>query len=169
MIFSAKKCMFCKELLSFFHQWEFSKSIKQKNSKNNKMKKPDPDAETCPNTATLINTLNTNLETQLCLYFFIYKSALSTFPWFYRVPQSKVEANRTRGSWVMIGHTQKQTEIITLHHRYIICKNATQPVICWFPAERSQIVVIRHDRKPQLVTIIWNLKVLIIKSNLIFL
>ena len=158
--------MFCKELLSFFHQWEFSKSIKQKNSKNNKMKKPDPDAETCPNTATLINTLNTNLETQLCLYFFIYKSALSTFPWFYRVPQSKVEANRTRGSWVMIGHTQKHTEIITLHHRYIICKNATQPVICWFPAERSQIVVIRHDRKPQLVTIIWNLKVLIIKSNL---
>jgi len=47
----------------------FKKYKAKKNSKNNKMKKPDPDAETCPNTATLIHTLNTNLETQLCLEF----------------------------------------------------------------------------------------------------
>ena len=33
---------------------------------------------------------------------------------FYRVPQSKFEENRPRDSWVMIGHTNKHTEIRTL-------------------------------------------------------
>ena len=39
-----------------------------------------------------------------------------TFPWVSWVLQSKFEANRSRGSWVMIGKTtNKQTEISTLY------------------------------------------------------
>ena len=34
---------------------------------------------------------------------------LRAFPWFSRVTTSKFEANRSRGSLVMIGHTNKQT------------------------------------------------------------
>ena len=41
------------------------------------------------------------------------KTKLRTFPLFSRVPQSKFEANRSRGSFVMIGHTNKQ--ILLLH------------------------------------------------------
>jgi len=37
------------------------------------------------------------------------KTKLRTFPWVSRVSQSKFEANRPRGSWVMIGQTNKQT------------------------------------------------------------
>ena len=36
------------------------------------------------------------------------------FPRFYRVPLSKFKENRPRDSWVMIGHTNKHTEIRTL-------------------------------------------------------
>ena len=39
---------------------------------------------------------------------------LRTFPLLFRVPQPKFKANRSRGSCVMIGHTNKQTEITPL-------------------------------------------------------
>ena len=38
------------------------------------------------------------------------KTKLKTFPWVSRVPHSKFEANQSRGSWVMIGQINKQTE-----------------------------------------------------------
>ena len=34
---------------------------------------------------------------------------LRTFPWFSQVPQSKFEANQSKGLWIMIGQTNKQT------------------------------------------------------------
>ena len=37
------------------------------------------------------------------------KTRPRTFPWFSWVPKSKFEANRSRGSWVMIRQTNKQT------------------------------------------------------------
>ena len=37
------------------------------------------------------------------------------FLWISRVPQSKIEANRSRSSGVMIGQTNRQTEITTLY------------------------------------------------------
>ena len=43
------------------------------------------------------------------------KTKLRTFQWVSRVPQSKCEANRSRGSWIMIGQTNRQTEITTLY------------------------------------------------------
>ena len=57
---------------------------------------------------------------------------LRTFPWFYRVPNSKLEANQSRGSWVMIGLTNKQTKITNLyiyHIQYIPVKKYT-----WYPS-----------------------------------
>ena len=38
------------------------------------------------------------------------KTQLRTFPWLSWVFQSKFEANRSRGFWVMIGQTNKQTD-----------------------------------------------------------
>ena len=38
------------------------------------------------------------------------KSKLRIFQWFSRGPQSKFEANRSRGSWVLIGQTNKKTD-----------------------------------------------------------
>ena len=35
------------------------------------------------------------------------KTKPKTFQWFSRVPRSKFEANRSKGSWVMIGHANK--------------------------------------------------------------
>ena len=46
------------------------------------------------------------------IYFILFYSentCLGTFPWFIRVPQSTFEANRSRGSWVMFGQTNIQT------------------------------------------------------------
>ena len=43
------------------------------------------------------------------------KTWLRTFLWASRVPQSKFEANRSRGSWVIIGRTNRQTEIKILY------------------------------------------------------
>ena len=40
---------------------------------------------------------------------------LRTFPFVSRVPQSKFEPNRSQGSKVMIGQTNRQTEITTLY------------------------------------------------------
>ena len=39
------------------------------------------------------------------------QTKLRTFQWFYWVPQSKIEANRSRGYWVMFKQTNRQTEI----------------------------------------------------------
>ena len=42
-------------------------------------------------------------------------SRLDTFPWFSRVPRSNLEANRSRGSLVMIGYINKQSVITTVY------------------------------------------------------
>ena len=47
----------------------------------------------------VLDFINTRLETQLCL-----ETKLRTFLCFCRVPQSKFETNRSRGSWVIIRH-----------------------------------------------------------------
>ena len=39
------------------------------------------------------------------------QTKLRTFQWFYWVPQSKIEANRSRGYWVMFKQTNRQTQI----------------------------------------------------------
>ena len=48
--------------------------------------------------------------------FSLFKSTYFTFPWFSQVPQSKFETHRSRGSRVMIGQTNRQTEITTLYN-----------------------------------------------------
>ena len=47
------------------------------------------------------------------------ESKLITFPWFSRVLQSKLEGNRWRGSRVMIGQTNKQTNSELYYFIYI--------------------------------------------------
>ena len=46
------------------------------------------------------------------------KTKLRTFPWLSPVPQSKFETNRSRGSWVMIGQTNRKAEILYLYKDY---------------------------------------------------
>ena len=53
------------------------------------------------------------LKPSFALKKFLYMSQSiqpKTFPWFNQVPQSRFEANRPRGLWVMIRYTNKQTK-----------------------------------------------------------
>ena len=40
----------------------------------------------------------------------IPKPSPKTFPWAFRVPQSKFEANRSRSFWIMVGQTNKHAD-----------------------------------------------------------
>jgi len=67
---------------------------------------------------------------------------LRTLSWFYQVPQSKFVANRSRGSWVMIGHPNRQTNIqaeITTVYIYMI--NLTSRMEYWGPCKESPVII----------------------------
>ena len=60
-----------------------------------------------------------------------YQTKLRTFPWFYRVPQSKLESNRLQCFRVRVGHKYTETEITSSY----ICILAWEPsILAWEPS-----------------------------------
>ena len=84
-----------------------------------------------------------------------YQTKLRTFPWFYRVPQSKLEANRLQGFRVRIGHKYTQTEITASYMCILAWEPSTDHVTQSF--SRSLLPLKRFYRET-LYRNVWTVK-----------